>query len=692
MATIIFKPTEECNARCIYCDVVKKTSHAAKRMSYQTLELFFRRVGEFLHDRPSENVQLIWHGGEPLLLGHEFFERAREYQDKHCDGDGNRLRHDMQSNLTLLTGEHVAAFKRLGIECVGTSYDPEPRVRGIGPARDTAKYNRRFHESIRMLEDNGIGWGIIYVVTRKSLKDPARVFNFLSNFSNNGAFMISPVLDYGGALDDIRITSTEYADFLGAILPSWLKARDSLARVEPIYSLFNVLSGNNISLMCNEAGDCGLTHVEVTTDGRASQCGRSADWHLLDYGSIRDRSFAEIFSDPQRQMLERRNLVLKESECRGCRYWEICHGGCPLDGAARDGNFFHKTNWCEAKTTFIEKHLEPLMRRPAAPAGIAIERTEEPEPIRVREPNPVPDPDQAPVWINPVGGLGDAVMVSSVLKQVADRFPSRKFHLVERTKYREILEGHPAIAAVGYPPPGARFASTAYWYQHEFAEPGARAFQVLARMFGLDRPATERLYVPWEITEDHFLLSRIPWRSRNVLICQSSDSPRKCMPIEKWEALVELLREEDANVVQVGRHGDRPVRGAHSLLGLTTPRQLISLTGNFDVVVTSDSFLMHAARLRGVPAVVLWGPTDHRVYGYDGQVHLQSSPSCDQRDNCIGLTQADPYHVGCRYGDAHCMNTLEPKRILDAIRTLGGPDEEGQRGRSMTTRRGGLGN
>ena len=68
MATVIFKPTEACNSRCIYCEVVKKT-RGPKRMTFKILELFFRRVNEFLVERPQEEMEIIWHGGEPLLLG-----------------------------------------------------------------------------------------------------------------------------------------------------------------------------------------------------------------------------------------------------------------------------------------------------------------------------------------------------------------------------------------------------------------------------------------------------------------------------------------------------------------------------------------------------------------------------------------------------------------------------------------------
>jgi hypothetical protein len=158
-------------------------------------------------------------------------------------------------------------------------------------------------------------------------------------------------------------------------------------------------------------------------------------------------------------------------------------------------------------------------------------------------------------------------------------------NLVERTKYRQFLEGHPAIGRIGNPPEDASFISTNYWAHDAYRLRGERAYQVLARIFGFDPPVDERLFVPWEMADDTRLMRIIPWEQYNVLICQSSDSPRKQMRIGNWETLVEMLRAGGISVVQAGRIRDRYIRGAYSLLGLTTPRQLISLLRHFDAVV-----------------------------------------------------------------------------------------------------------
>lgn len=268
-------------------------------------------------------------------------------------------------------------------------------------------------------------------------------------------------------------------------------------------------------------------------------------------------------------------------------------------------------------------------------------------------------------WVNPVGGLGDCLMLSSVLKLALDADPARRFNLVRRTKYPPLLQGHPAIERIGHPPPGATILSADYWHHERFGAPGQRAFQILARMFGLVPPVPETLYVPWSLElDDPILEQQLPWQERNVLLCPTSESPRKQPDPQRFEAVVRRLRDQGLGVVQVGARRDPHIRGAYSLLGLTTTRQVVRLMRRFDVVLTCDSFLMHAARLCAVPAVVLWGPTDHQLYGYDDQLHLQAE-HCGEE--CIAPGNSVVYEFDCPRLPDHCMDQLQVDAITDAV-------------------------
>jgi uncharacterized protein len=643
-------------------------------MPLKTLELFFWRLNEYLAADPQEQLEIVWHGGEPLLLGPDYFRQALRFQQKHCLETADRIRHSIQSNLTLFTRELAEVLRQFGVDSIGTSYEPIENIRGLGLKRDWADYNRRFMKGLRLVEEEGFNWGVIYVVTKPALKRPLEIFHFLSNLSPKGSFMFNPVIIYDHRTEHLRITTEEYTDFLGTIFPVWWRNREEYPQVEPFFSLTKNLLEQSRSLMCCDSGRCAHSHLNLLPDGSLSHCGRSADWDLLNYGTIFEKSFSEALKDPQRKILLKRNVLLPRRECRGCRFWEICHGGCPLDAWSATGSFLHKSEWCDLKKGFIEKYFEPTVH--PGPAEIKEQPQEEPKysqpPWPTTPLHTTPDKkesaeeDADQFWINPIGGLGDTLMISGVLKLAIENNPSRRFNLVERTKYRPLLEGHPAIQKIGSPPPGARFLSTNYWDSEAYRIPGGRAYQALALMFGLKQPVEERLYVPWAYEDNPLLMKSIPWKRRNILLSQSSDSPRKQMGLRRWERLVEMLADGETGVFQAGRMPDGYIRGAYCLLGLTNPRQLISLVRHFDAVITSDNFIMHAAHLHGVRAVVLWGPTDHRTYGYKEQVHLQAKRECEFPNGCIGPGRGDMYQTLCPRGSGHCLETISLEAICAA--------------------------
>lgn len=276
-------------------------------------------------------------------------------------------------------------------------------------------------------------------------------------------------------------------------------------------------------------------------------------------------------------------------------------------------------------------------------------------------------------WINPVGGLGDTLMVSGVLKLVHDADPTRRFHLIRRTAYLSLLQGHPAIQSIGHPPKGARILGVDYWSMEPLGAGEHRAFQVLARSFGLPTPVEEVLYLPGGIEEDPVLAGFVPWRARNIIIAPASASPRKAMHPTLWHRLVDLLQADGCFVVQVGRRNDVRIRNAYSLLGVTNPRQVIGLLPRASAVVTCDNFLLHAAHLAWIPTVALWGATRHEVYGYPEQVHIQMPRQCGLAldHDCVAPEHSEGgrlYGTPCPLGEAHCLDQMRPETVLEAVR------------------------
>ncbi len=280
-------------------------------------------------------------------------------------------------------------------------------------------------------------------------------------------------------------------------------------------------------------------------------------------------------------------------------------------------------------------------------------------------------------WINPVGGIGDMLMVGGVLKQVVERDPSRRFNLVQRTRYRPLFDRHPAIAHIGFPRPGDPILRVDYWGMEEPGEGEHRPYQILARAFGLPAPAEERLFLAGVPEKDPPVLELIPWGKLNVAIGPASDSPRKMVRFESWHRLTELLHADGAFVLQPGLLREVRVRNAYSARGMTTPQETVALLRRCDLVITLDNFLAHAARLAGVPAVVLWGPTSHLMYGYPGNAHLQAAPACGLPDGrgCIhhreeGVDGGRKYGTPCPRGAGHCLDSIPAETVLEAARAL----------------------
>ena len=360
MVSIIAKVTEACNSRCAYCDVVTKATQQTATMSNGVLERMYQRINEYLLEDLNRCCEIIWHGGEPLLAGVSFYKTAIEFRQKYCSDTQSRIQHSIQSNLTLMQPVFIPVFRKLGMTFIGTSYDPISNIRGLGRARRSDIYNRQFMWGVQTIEEAGFGWGAIYVVTKMSLLDPIGIFHFMTNLNPNASVMFNPVILYGEDLMGLAITAEEYVDFLGTIFPIWWKWRERYRGCQPFQSLVDIIADGRQSLNCSDAGVCHGSHLNISPNGSASICGRAADWGLLDCGSIFDQTIKEIIGHSARQILRQRDTILSSTECLGCRFWPICHGGCPLDSWAANMSFHHKTPWCYVKRGFIEKYFEPV--------------------------------------------------------------------------------------------------------------------------------------------------------------------------------------------------------------------------------------------------------------------------------------------------------------------------------------------
>ncbi len=356
MVTIIFKTLEKCISNCIYCDVIKRKQH--KVMTYELLETVFIKINRFLEENQSERVCITWHGGEITLLGEEYFLKAYEFQNLHCATTKDRIEHSAQSNLLVLTQPIISALQLLGIKAIGTSFDPVPNIRGIGKNRDSDAYNLKFMNATDLLLKNNMTWGIINVVHKRQLDIPVEVYNYLTNLSDSVCF--NSIFVFGEDTHNLNITGEEFSDFLGAIFPLWLKHKDKI-HVRPFDDLYELAYSRQGKLVCELSGNCSHKWMYIGPTGETSHCGKFGDYDLISYGNITNVEIADVVNDAKRLQFRDRLSILKNSHCKDCRFWGICHGGCIVDAIMLNGDINTPAPSCAWMKRFMEHYLEPML-------------------------------------------------------------------------------------------------------------------------------------------------------------------------------------------------------------------------------------------------------------------------------------------------------------------------------------------
>ncbi|MCE5301147.1 MAG: radical SAM protein [Spirochaetia bacterium] len=372
--SIIVKVTENCNADCVYCSVEGKDRRRSF-MSDETLELFTRRLADYLNADPERKATIIWHGGEPMLMGKNFYEKVLALQQTASGGVCGRIKNRMQSNIILYNDSMKDVLEKLGIEQIGTSYEYVDGLRRLGGSKSSEMYNTKFFEAARRLKRLRADLGVIYVVTSKSIDKPVETVNFLSNlslFGNNTAFRINPIYREGEAkkseLSYLFVTAEQYGHFLGRAFAHLYNRRHSFPKIAPFDSMLRKLTDPFSILTCDESGVCGRTHMGIDSEGNIYQCGRAMDAGVFKYGNLKENDFENVFDNSLKNSIDKRVSVLASGHCAKCRFFDLCHGGCPVDSINYYNDINHPTFFCESRRIFFERYFEPV-------TGYKIERS-----------------------------------------------------------------------------------------------------------------------------------------------------------------------------------------------------------------------------------------------------------------------------------------------------------------------------
>jgi len=346
---VIAKPTKKCNARCSYCAAA---TTAKGLWSFDDFKMYFDKLSPYI---PDEGGCLwLWHGGEPMLLGPDF------YLDAYCYAKERKPNINMSMQTNMLDYSTDKWYEVLKLVCgggVSTSFDPDACGRIYQGSAEN--YTKRFLERIQMAMDDGLGVSIIGTYTDEmyDLDLHNRIYDIALSYGSQ-AFTIRYNYRYPAGRAQGKgdfITPETYGKMLVDIYNRWVRDVPKFGMVPHQQIIEKILSGPNHD-RCPWTRKCGGHFIGLEPDGRVWNCPSFADTGNEDYvfGNLKEQSFEEIYSSQAARAVRRRMAVVPKA-CTNCQHFDVCQGGCARDTILFGGELFDRTKYCQSWMMLIDR-------------------------------------------------------------------------------------------------------------------------------------------------------------------------------------------------------------------------------------------------------------------------------------------------------------------------------------------------
>ena len=220
--SLLIKPAAaDCNLRCAYCFYIgrQNLTQPGPRMSDTVLE---RLISRYMRSRQPESYTFSWQGGEPALMGLDFFKKVIQLQIRYA-APGAVVCNGFQTNGTLITDE-LAAFLAEYHFLFGVSLDGPAQLHDFyRKTRGGLPTHASVLEGIERLKRHGVEYNILALVNDRTVKQPREIYGY---FKNRGflhqQYVPCVEFDAAGRLLPYSVTGHEWGDFLCAIFDRWV--------------------------------------------------------------------------------------------------------------------------------------------------------------------------------------------------------------------------------------------------------------------------------------------------------------------------------------------------------------------------------------------------------------------------------------------------------------------------------------
>ena len=384
----------QCNLNCGYCYYLGKEDSvpglSTGRMSDELLEEFIR---QYISGQDVDKVLFNWHGGEPALMGLDFYRKAVQLQQKYAGT--KRIENDFQTNGTLLDDEWCEFFKQNNF-WVGLSLDGPPHLhdsvrRGKGNTPTCDQVCR----AARLLQKHEVPLNILTVVSAANVKHPEEVYRFIvedlgcprlqwlpcvqrKDFrtvaSGHWHESTMPIKGTSAArpgtpdsvVTDWSVDPDDWGEFLCHTFDLWIQNGFGKVTVNWFESFVGQWAGLP-AIICTLAGVCGRSLVTIEKDGSVYSCDHFVyPEHKLGNILDGDRQLVDmVYSDKQRDFGTRKHKALPD-DCQQCEYQFACNGECPKNRFLKTPSGQPGLNYlCSGNKRFLE-YAAPMFQQIAA--------------------------------------------------------------------------------------------------------------------------------------------------------------------------------------------------------------------------------------------------------------------------------------------------------------------------------------
>ena len=327
--TLILKPSHRCNFNCTYCyDRFErsKDSHVMPMEEcIQVLEMAYKE---------NPKMEIIWHGGEPLVLGKEYLDTVMSHFPK------DSFFWSIQTNGSLIDDEWVEIFKKHNVH-VGISWD--------GVTHNMTRNNLNIQKVFNLFkEHDAILPGLLMTYTPQNAPYIFETYlAYCELFPESGGFGLNTLFGE-------KITDEEYElmAFYLIQLFDFLCTEEKAQLFRPFPDLLEFFAGRRLRLC--EFITCANHWVGINPHGDVIPCGKP--WGPeYNFGNILEEgaSFEKIFQTEKNKKFAY-ECVHSWDPCKDCKYLLGCNGGCFYKGMDANLKYTKDEGYCKYRYNLFE--------------------------------------------------------------------------------------------------------------------------------------------------------------------------------------------------------------------------------------------------------------------------------------------------------------------------------------------------